>query len=246
MKNKFIIPVLSFVIASLFGCSTTSPEPCPVVKEQVVLNINQNYQSEKLEFYKTYTSLQNNNIWFTKSKFYLSNVVAVKDNGDKNLISPIVLLDYSLDSTALQVSGSIAQGNYVAIEFDLGVREDLNTQDPATYPMDHPLSVANNMYWGWSTQYIFSKLEGFEVAGLDTASFVIHTGTQDLYRPAVNVPVSFIITSGGNETSITLDLYRLLYQSGYTFDLHGDGQSHTVDNLPLAIHYMDNFTHGFY
>lgn len=245
MKNLVILPLFSLFVFFFTSCKVNNPDPCPVIKEQVVLNIKQNYNSTPVEFYDIHKSLQNNDMWFTKSMFYLSNVVAVKKNGDKNLIADIVLVDYALDSLARQIKGSIAQGEYVAIEFDLGVREDLNSQDPATYPADHPLSVSKDMYWGWSSQYIFTKLEGFEVSGTDTSSFVIHAGTQDLYRPGVNVSVPFIISEGGNEISINLDLYDLLYQSDYIFDLHGDGQTHTLDNLQLAVHYMDNFTQAF-
>jgi hypothetical protein len=118
-------------------------------------------------------------------------------------------------------------------------------KDPATYANDHPLSVMNNMYWNWSTQYIYSKFEGYEILGNDTNSFVIHTGTQPLYRPNIQVQRIFEVIPGGAETSINLDVFSILTHSEYTFDLSKDGQSHTVDNLPLAINYMDNFTVAF-
>ncbi|MGB0805138.1 MAG: MbnP family protein [Salibacteraceae bacterium] len=234
-----------FLIISISSCNTTESEPCPVVKEPFSLAINQKYNSQELMYFENYKSIQGNDMWFTKSKFYLSNVVAVKSNGDKKLIADIVLLDYSLDSAANQISGNIEQGDYVGIEFDLGVREDYNSTDPATFAIDHPLSITKNMYWGWASMYIFAKLEGFEVHNNDTNSFVIHTGTQDLYRPNVKVNFDFVVSTGGSEASIDLDIYDVLYQSNYTFDLYNDGQTHTLDNLQLAIHYMDNFTNGF-
>ncbi|MFT4753381.1 MAG: hypothetical protein ACI85Q_000922 [Salibacteraceae bacterium] len=247
MRNSIL---LSLIFILLIGISSCNSEPeevdYTVIKEKVNVDIAPFYNGENFAFNTLFESSQKNNLWFTKNKFYLSNVIALRDNGDRNLISEVVLMDYSLDLVALTISGDIAQGNYVAIEFDLGVREDYNMQDPATYPIEHPLSVAKNMYWGWATQYVFSKLEGFEVNGSDTVSFVIHTGTQDLYRPGVSVPINFTVATGGTNVSINYDLYTLLNQPDYTFDLASDGQSHTLDNLQLSIHYMDNSANAFY
>jgi hypothetical protein len=245
MKITFYTAIIVFISMFTTSCDSDEVEPCPVVKEPVTLNINHLYNGVALKYNTLYKSGQNNDMWFTKNKFYLSNIVAVKADGEKELISEIYLMDYSLDSNAREITGSIEKGDYVAIEFDLGVTEDLNSKDPATYPIDHPLSVANNMYWGWSSQYVFSKIEGFEISGSDTVSFVIHTGTQSLYRPEINVPNTFTMTTGGNSVSINLDMYTLLNQSGYTFDLVANGESHTADNLQLAVHYMDNFMYAF-
>tara|TARA_R110002050_G_scaffold297339_2_gene458646 strand:- start:58991 stop:59533 length:543 start_codon:yes stop_codon:yes gene_type:complete len=177
--------------------------------------------------------------------YYLSNVIAVNSEGVKELVADIALIDQSKGLDGITVKGNIPAGNYVGIEFSLGVREDLNKQDPATFEASHPLSITNNMYWGWSTQYVFSKLEGFEVYGTDTTSFVIHTGTQDLFRPEISIKNTFTLPTGGTSVSINMDVYDILNQSEYTFNLIKDGQSHTVDNLPLATQYMDNFTKAF-
>jgi len=171
--------------------------------------------------------------------------LSISEDGKNQLIQDIALITLDNGQINTAITGKIPKGKYIAISFDLGVREDLNLKDPATYTNDHPLSVMNNMYWGWSTQYIFSKFEGFEVLGNDTNSFVIHTGTQPLYRPNIQVQRIFEVISGGTEESINLDIFSILTNSEYTFDLSKDGQSHTVDNLPLAIKYMDNFTVGF-
>lgn len=245
MKNLlYFLAIVSSPIL-LSGCKSDDPEPCPVVKEPYSLSISHLYNGE-LQLFKTYKSFQGNDMWFTVHKFYVSNVVAVKENGEKSLIADIFLVDYSLDSAANAINGNIEQGNYVAIEFDLGVREDYNASDPAIYENDHPLSYSKDMYWGWATMYKFSEFEGFEVSGNDTNSFLIHTGTQDLYRPGVKIDFNFNVPTGGTESSINLDLYTLLYESGYVFDLYNNGQTHTLDsNKQLAVHFMDNFSQAF-
>ena len=237
--------VLIASLSSFSGCSTTDPEPYNIEKRPITLVINNTYDGNKLEEFKHLQSAQNNTMWFTLLKYYLSNVVAVQNSGSSMLISDITLYDLAIDGDQFRITGEIPIGNYNQIKFDLGVREDYNLKDPATYPSSHPLSITNNMYWGWSTQYIFSKLEGFEIANNDTSSFVIHTGTQDLYRPGIIVSKSFSVTNSGADIEIEMDLKTLLDQTDYTFNLTQDGQSHTVDNLSLAIQFMDNFTNAF-
>ena len=243
---KHILFICSAIVLQSFsGCNTTNPEPPSEVKEPITVTFNNFYKQEPFVYHKVYKSPQGNPIWFTQKKYYLSNIVAVRDNGVRELIADIAILDQSLGTKGLTISGNITKGNYEAISFDLGVREDLNLKDPATYDVKHPLSVTQNMYWGWSTQYIFSKIEGFEVASTDTISFVIHTGTQDLYRPEIRVNRNFSIETGGKEIEVKLDIFNILAQPKYTFNLTKNGQSHTVDNLELAVQYMDNFSKGF-
>lgn len=237
--------ILAFavILQSFSGCSDGNPEPEPIVKEPVSIHFKHFYNGEPFEYNRIYKSPQDNDMWFTKKKYYLSNIVAVKSDGSKELIADVWLIDAVQNNST--ISGNIARGDYSSIMFDLGVRQDLNAMDPATFTISHPLSVTKNMYWGWSTQYVFSKVEGYEIGQLDTASFVIHTGTQGLYRPEVSVSRKFSLSAGGNDVTINLDLYNLLKQNEYTFNLINDGQSHTVDNNPLAIQYMDNFENAF-
>lgn len=233
------------VLQSISGCNNTPPEPEPVVKEPIKVWFQHAYDNKYLEYQELYKSAQENDLWVTQIKYYVSNVVAIKTDGNRELIADVAIIDHSLGIPGLTISGNIPPGNYKSISFDLGVREDLNKNDPATYPSDHPLSVTQNMYWGWSTQYIFSKCEGFEIANGDTFSYVIHTGTQDLYRPEVTVSRNFTVAKGGIQVSVNMNLYTLFKQSEYTFDLTKDGQSHTTDNLDLAVQYMDNFSNAF-
>lgn len=246
MKTKFAFTLLLVSVLMIQSCDKEEVTTCPEIpKTAITLKVNQLYNGSELEFHKTYTSDLQYDFWFTNSKFYLSNIVGVKSDGTKKLISEIALITFTPGSESVSVTGNIEQGDYTAVEFDLGVRQDLNSKDPSVYSTAHPLSVTNNMYWTWSTQYIFSRVEGFCVQGSDTTSFFIHAGTEDLYRPKVSVSRSFTVSQTEPQIEINLDMHSLLNQEEYVFDLVNDGQSHTMDNLPLAVHYMDNFSHAF-
>lgn len=242
---QLIITVASsMLLLGFYGCEETV-DPVIDNTETVEVTIDHFFKGVPLELNKIYQSPQNRDLWITKKKYYLSNITAISQEGKKELIADIALISVGSTNDNLTISGKIPKGKYTAISFDLGVREDLNLTDPATYANDNPLSVTNNMYWNWSTQYIFSKFEGYEILNEDTTSFVIHTGTQSLYRPNIEVQRVFTVETGGGNVSINLDIFSILKNSDYTFDLTNDGQSHTVDNLPLAVNYMDNFVVAF-
>lgn len=244
--SKAMLLLSTAFLFSFSGCNDTGGDPEPEVREPITVVFNPFYNNTPLVYNDIYKSVQGNDLWITKNQYYLSNIIAVKSDGTKQLIKDIAFIKHGTDISQMSVEGTVPKGDYTSVQFDLGVREDLNLMDPATYDITHPLSVTNNMYWTWSTQYIFSKLEGWEVSGTDTVSFVIHTGTQDLYRPGITVNRDFSVTTGGTEVDVNMDIYSILQTDAYTFDLIADGQSHTVDNVALVVNYMDNFTTAFF
>ncbi len=247
MKNGITYLIgLIISVNLLFFVGCTEDTPNTPSNEPITVSVNHFFNGQELILNKIFQGPQGRDMWITKKKYYLSNITAISSSGEKKFIKDIALIDVENPSSLSAIVGEIPAGNYSAISFDLGVREDLNLKDPATYSIEHPLSITNNMYWTWSTQYIFSKLEGHEIYNNDTTSFVIHTGTQSLYRPGIIVARPFTIATGGTEVSINLDIYHILTNPNYTFDLSENGQSHTVDNLDLVVNYMDNFTTAFY
>ena len=227
MKISVLLNI-AFVGLSLFVSSCNDPDEVTVptvVKEPITITIDQLYDGQALQFYQEYVSSQGNPISFTTNTFYLSNIVAIKSDGTEKLISEIELIEFSPNVNSVTINGIIETGDYTQVEFDLGVRQDLNEQDPATFDQNHPLSVLNDMYWTWSTQYIFAKLEGVEISGNDTMSFFMHSGTEDLYRPDVRVSKTFTQIKGGTNVNVHLDMHTLLNQPDYTFNLTVDGLS---------------------
>lgn len=237
---------LAFIgLNSFSGCNNGSDDPAPIVKEQFTLTFKHLYNTNPLEYHTVYQSAQGNPIWFTQKKYYISNVVAIKSDQTKHFIADVLLVHPQEDNYDVSFTSQLPKGDYIKIIFDLGVRQDLNEQDPATYNNDHPLSVMNNMYWTWSTQYIFSRLEGFEVSGNDTINIAYHAGLEELYRPNVEIDMSFMVSHGGGEAIIGVDLFEIFKGDDYTFNFTEDSQTHTMDNLELAAQYMDNFSNSF-
>ncbi len=237
---------LSFIAAN---CNKEDEEPqstTGTVSIKVIPVIN----GEELTMSKLYKDNQNHDYWFATLKFYLSNIALQKEDGSSQLLSEVAFFDFEPNRQGGPLNStdavSFPAGTYTGVVFDAGVRQDLNGQDPAVYNNDHPLSIKNNMYWTWSTQYIFTKNEGYVIHGNDTSSWFVHTGTADLYQPEITVskPAIDVVAGKNTEVLLQLDLDQLL-STPNSIDLSVDGQSHTTDNTALARAYQENFAASF-
>lgn len=237
-----------FLLLMAFGfaaCNTTeSNPPCPNNNTDFTLSVNHSYNMQSFALNSNYISGQDNPLWFTTKDYYLSNIKAIQSDGSAHLLTDIAFISLA-DSNQHLITNKLPTGDYTGFEVSLGVDSILNNQDPVTWDPDHPLSVYNNMYWTWATMYIFAKLEGFEVHNNDTIPFYMHVGTNPLYRANLFVDHPFTLSTGGGQENIEIDIYQILNQPGYTFNLTVDGKTHTMDNMPLAVQYMDNFSNVF-
>lgn len=128
-------------------------------------------------------------------RFYISNVRMVKENGTEVPVtlnddgewqySNVALLDFEdasgtcndtlsggTTATNTSISGKVPAGTYTGIAFDVGLPEDLNSQDNATAPA--PLNISS-MYWSWTGGFKFMKLEMIETGSSIQTSF--HPGS---------------------------------------------------------------------
>jgi len=249
MKQRF--HMLLLVALGLFAIAADcnrDDDDDPNPNGTLVLKVTPVANGEPFEMGKKVNDNQNREYWFTTLKFYLSNIQADYGTDEQRELADVAIFDFEPNqSTGIrdEIRISIPIGSYTGISYDAGVREDLNGMDPATFSNDHPLSINNTMYWSWSTQYIFTKIEGFvDDAGANKAWFV-HSGLNENYMPGKEVSKAFTITSGGTTTvELILDLDQVL-EAPNTIDLVTDGQTHTTDNMVLAKEYQENFSQSF-
>ena len=247
-KSFYLLLLISLGLISLAADCNREEKELPVSAGTLVLKVTPVANGEPFEMGKRVNDNQNREYWYTTLKFYLSSIQAEYATDQQQLIADVAIFDFEPNqSTGIrdEVRVSLPVGEYTGISYDAGVRQDLNEQDPATYPNDHPLSINNAMYWSWSTQYIFTKTEGFvDDAGTNKAWFM-HTGLNENYVAGKSVTKAFSITSGGTTTvELILDLDQLL-ETPNVIDLIADGQTHTTDNMALAKSYQENFSESF-
>ena len=244
MKKVFYLLFITLALSACHDDEGTDEEVNGTIQIEIVPMIN----GEELVMTDVYEDNQGRDYWYTTLKFYLSNIGIVDASGNETLLSNVSFFDFEPNRVGGAITTTDAvgvnPGTYVAVTYDAGVRQDLNAQDVTTYAEGHPLSVNNNMYWSWYTNYIFTKAEGYVVSDSNIAWFV-HTGTEDVYESGLQVSKTFTVTSANNTTvKLKLDLDELL-NSPNTLDLVEDGQSHTTDNLELAIEFQENFANAF-
>ena len=120
----------------------------------------------------------------TTAQFYLSDVNFITKDEENCVVQEVAFIQFN-DSGAGSTTVDVPQGKYIALQFNLGVKKELNEEDPTTYnEPDHPLNVTNGTYWGWASFYRFATLEGtydVEPDGSPDGSFAYHTGFDESY-----------------------------------------------------------------
>lgn len=223
------------------------------------INVAADVNGSPLVLGSEFTLSDGNHLRIDKFKFFLSNITLMKADGSETMVKDVMLVDYDLTPPTNPVvpnwtnefTLTVPSGEYSGIKFDLGVRQDLNESDPATYASDHPLSTSTeNMYWSWATMYKFSVLEGKADVGSGSfdESVVFHTGTEALYR-SVSTFSSSITTSAGSTTNLTipLDVESFFDGPGGTIDISTSPSTHTGTgaSFDLAKQYTENVVAAF-
>lgn len=240
------ILLIGLVLLGFSACNEDEPEE--VQNGTVQIEIIPKVNGEVLTMNESYQDNLGRDYWFTTLKFYLSNIAIVSNSGAQTQVSDVAIFDYEPNRVGgpiqVTVPFGVNVGSYAAVMFETGVSPDLNALDVTTFPSDHPMSVNNNMFWSWNTNYIFTKAEGY-VESDSTLAWFIHTGTDEVYQPVVTLNKSFLVSSGQNTTvQVVLNLDELLIAPNQ-LDLATDGQSHTTDNLELAKAYQENLANAF-
>lgn len=136
------------------------------------------------------------------------------------------------------------------IRMGLGVPADQNKDvDPASYPSNHPLGARGSagMHWGWAAGYIFSVYEG-RMQTDPEVPFAYHAGNDTCYRQVELMwEEPWLLVCGTDDTTIDLglDAYKCLHGAQDTIDIETDPISHTGNNLPLALRWVNLYTNAW-
>lgn len=178
-------------------------------------------------------------------KFYISNLTLVKTNDQEVNIKDVDLINFNATGENY-TSAKALIGDYKAIKFGLGVDSILNGTDPTSFPNDHPLSLFQNTYWNWSSQYRFVMLEGRADTVNGSSSnldqlLIYHTGINSLYREyQKNINFSIQLNTTHQE-DLTISLNEVFYGSAGNIDLKTESVTHTTSNYALALKFTENF-----
>ncbi len=116
--------------------------------------------------------LTDQEITFTTLRYYVSNVVFVRQDGSEwaETESYYIVDASNPDKTNLTIK-NVPVGEYKGVKYTLGVDSARNTSGAQTGALD----PAEGMFWSWNTGYIFVKAEGNSPSS-PTENFVYHLG----------------------------------------------------------------------
>lgn len=226
----------------------------PVDTATIALSFRATYAGEPLILNQQTYSYQGNQVRFSKINFYLANLAAANDDGEREL-SEIQFLDLSLThNTAVDAAkgtvmnfSKVPVGTYKFLRFDIGVPPDLNKTNPSDYSTTHPLGADNSgEYWEAWDSYIFAKIEGqYDENGdgefdENDINFAYHTGMDRVYQEGIELD-NVLNLAAGETTNLDfeLDIKQLLsFPNGDLIDLEPHDPSNQIDKMIII---MNNF-----
>lgn len=225
----------------------------PIDTATVNLSFRAIYGDQPLVLNQQTYSYQGNLVRFSKVNFYLANLVAVNDDGEREL-SDIRFIDLSLTHNTLTdaAKGTVINfsrvpvGTYKFLRFGVGVPTDLNKTIPSDYSTSHPLGADNSgEYWEAWNSYIFAKIEGQydadgngEFDGNDI-SFAYHTGMDRVYQEIELDNNLNLVAGETTNLDFELDVRQLFsFPNGDLIDIEPHDPNNQIDKMIII---MNNF-----
>jgi len=216
------------------------------VEFNTTLQVNEQVNGGFFKMGDVYTNSLDQSYSIETLTFYLSNVRLVAEDGQEELLTEVLLHNYTESS---DLKFNIPEGKYTAIKFGFGLDPDLNMTDPTTVAENSPLHDSRNMYWVWATMYRFIKLEGRASVEADATelsdAFLYHIGTNPYYE---EITLSRDITIDDSEettVSINLNIDEIFNNSSNPVDVINENSTHTMNDPELATKVKNNLVAAF-
>ena len=227
------------------------PDPEPPVSTVGKLNFEfENVVgSQTLAFGQNYTTLAGDQFKVSKFNYFVSNIKLTKADGTVwSEPESYHLVKQEQSASRNFELKDIPNGDYTRLTFTIGVDSARNTSGAQTGALD-PL---NDMFWGWSSGYIFLKVEGTSPQST-TGGFMYHVGgfrkpnnTIRTVTPALPSGTTAIHIDGDHAPEIHMQANLLKIFDGPNVirfaQLSNTGHSSDPNSMKLA----DNYAAGMF
>jgi hypothetical protein len=245
------IATLCLLLSLVTSCKKDPPLPEPETPLGTLeIRFKPTMNGVPLEGNSLFTGPNGKRMLIETLKFYWSDIYLHQGN-DSILAKDVEFVD--LISGALSYRFDVAPGSYSRLTYAVGLSPTLNgtnnpDYDEAQWPLSHPLSIYNGMYWSWATGYIFSKVEGKTDTSATqnqtpTFTWFYHSGLDSLYSPNVLSDLNLNIEK--DQTTIlvlNLEVNEIFSQPGDTINMQNNYFTHTTDNIELARKVIRNLS----
>jgi hypothetical protein len=132
-----------------------------------------------------YVNAHGDTFTVSKFKYFISNIKLRRPDGTY-YIEPesyrIVDASDSLGTCKFAIR-NVPMGNYISVEFMIGVDSARNTSGAQT----GDLAQTDDMYWSWNQGYIFLKLEGYSYSAPPSALYNLLYHVGGFFHPYYNI-----------------------------------------------------------
>lgn len=205
---KLITTILLFTAITIASCKKDPdeviPTPTPVATTgSLALHFENMVGDSALVLdTKQYVNANNDTFNVTKFNYYISNIKLTRSDLSVYTESESYHLLESSDPASLELMlPNVPVGNYVGIQFTIGVDSARNVSGAQTGELD----PANGMFWSWLSGYIMAKFEGtspqstatgnnliFHVGGFTGANSTLKTVSPSFNSETANVSATVI------------------------------------------------------
>ena len=189
MKSIFTILALCLSLAEI------------TAQQTVHLRINHKLGDEPLVLGQTSENNLGHSFTISRIDYYISSISIQHDGGMQTDFPDVYILSKGTDEVEVML-GNADVNEIESITFSIGVESPVNNEDPAQWPLDHPLNYQSpSMHWGWSSGYRFAALEG-QAGSTLAQNYQLHGLWNDNY---FSQTIDVTGTQEGNMVYIHLD-----------------------------------------
>ena len=193
-------------------------------------------------FNQTTTNDLSQDFKITRIDYYLSKFTIIHDGGTETTVPAGTYILAKGNANVSVNLGNFNVTNVEGIKFHVGVDSPNNNDDPAQWPVNHPLAPQNpSMHWGWAAGYIYMAVEGKAGPSFNTTFQMHGMGNPNYFMQTVMAPG----VDNGNDVYINLDADYAMAVRG--IDIAAGPIDHGADatDLEALINFRDYvFSHG--
>ena len=235
MNLKPLACTFSLIAVFFIGCkkdnTTVTPDPTPTPEATtaaIKLVFGNKVGAKTLELDKPYLLSTGDSVTFNKLNYYISNIVLTNSTGATYAVPESYFIVKQSSAASQTISVQVPFGTYTSLKYMLGVDSARNVSGSQTGGLD-PV-YASDMYWSWSTGYIFFKMEGTSPAsGSPQKALEYHIGGyKGTFKAQRNFTLDFLgqqatVSKDGSTPLILIDADATeLFQNPTKLDLKAD------------------------
>lgn len=223
MKKYLSFIAVAFLLA---GCKPDAE----LRPNNATVNLNAKFGTADLIKDTIYTLSNGQRIKPQVVKMYLSNITGIKTDGTEVAIKDVAFFDFT--NNTFSFKNTLADGNYKALKFGIGLNPVQNATDPSTIAdTTNPLHLNYGMWWTAGLKYVFTRFEAktdttTNASGSSFGWYILyHIGLDENYK-MVTLTKDFTINKDANTITISCD-YKTLFDGSGALNIITDKSTHS-------------------